>query len=459
MNTIPRIYEPSRDRGAGRTLIRPLVAAALFLSTFALAGCDVDQLLEVPDPDVATEESILQPSALPVVFAGAVRDFQVAYTGFPSAQLDEGYVLMSSLLTDEYDSGGTFNTRIEVDRRDINVDNSTAQDFFRALQRARVSAERAVGAFEEVDPDDPRRAEAANLAGMTYIFFGEMYCSGVPFSETPRGQPFEFGAPTPTDEIFQRAMERFDAALDVPGASLEQVAFSRLGKARALLNLDRVDEAGALAAQVPTDFEYVLEHSANSTTQNNGIWAAVNNIRRYRIPDRHGENGLPYRSADDPRVQWFIAGAAFDQNLTGFAQEKYPARESPVWPAQGMEARLIEAEAALRSGDVNAFVAIHNQLRASVAGLDPFEVATVETMTEAERVDLHFRERAFWLWQTGHRLGDLRRLIRQYGRSQDQVFPSGSYFKGGSFGTDVNFPIPTDELNNPQFDGCLNRDA
>ena len=56
-------------------------------------------------------------------------------------------------------------------------------------------------------------------------------------------------------------------------------------------------------------------------------------------------------------------------------------------------------------------------------------------------------------------MSDLRRLIRQYGRTQDKVFPTGVYFKGGSYGTDVNFPIPDSELLNPNFKGCIDRNA
>jgi hypothetical protein len=68
-----------------------------------------------------------------------------------------------------------------------------------------------------------------------------------------------------------------------------------------------------------------------------------------------------------------------------------------------------------------------------------------------------FDERAHWLYSTGHRLGDLRRLIRQYGRGTESVFPTGAYFKGGSYGGDVNFPVPQPEENNPNFAQCLDR--
>ena len=39
----------------------------------------------------------------------------------------------------------------------------------------------------------------------------------------------------------------------------------------------------------------------------------------------------------------------------------------------------------------------------------------------------------------------------------DAVFPTGAYHKGGSYGGDVNFPIPIEEENNPNGAGCLDR--
>jgi hypothetical protein len=74
---------------------------------------------------------------------------------------------------------------------------------------------------------------------------------------------------------------------------------------------------------------------------------------------------------------------------------------------------------------------------------------------------LYFREKAFWQFGRGMRLGDLRRLIRQYGRTQDNVFPTGKFHKAGgaSYGTDVNLPVTDNERQNPNFTGCLDRKA
>jgi hypothetical protein len=70
-----------------------------------------------------------------------------------------------------------------------------------------------------------------------------------------------------------------------------------------------------------------------------------------------------------------------------------------------------------------------------------------------------YRERAFWLYLTASRMPDLRRLVRQYGRSQDTVFPTGPYRDGLQFGTEVNFTAPVLEGPNTSYTGCIDRNA
>jgi hypothetical protein len=79
--------------------------------------------------------------------------------------------------------------------------------------------------------------------------------------------------------------------------------------------------------------------------------------------------------------------------------------------------------------------------------------------TKDAAVDLLFREKAFWQFGRGVRMDDLRRLVRQYGRAQDAVFPSGKFVKTGNYGSQVSFPVPDDEKTNPNFVGCLDRKA
>jgi hypothetical protein len=101
----------------------------------------------------------------------------------------------------------------------------------------------------------------------------------------------------------------------------------------------------------------------------------------------------------------------------------------------------------------------------SYVGLPPLTDPALGTIPAGKtafdvRIDLVFQERAFWLYLTGHRQGDLRRLVRLYGRSQNTVYPTGPYYGGlGSYGSDVNLTIPSGEQVNPLFHGCLDRGA
>ena len=79
--------------------------------------------------------------------------------------------------------------------------------------------------------------------------------------------------------------------------------------------------------------------------------------------------------------------------------------------------------------------------------------------TSAGKRDLLFQERALDLFLTAHRLGDMRRLITQYQRDAESVFPTGAYkpAKGGSYGSDMNLPVPFEETNNPLYKQCIDR--
>jgi hypothetical protein len=280
----------------------------------------------------------------------------------------------------------------------------------------------------------------------------------VPFSSIDEGDVFNFGEPQTTTEIFEAAVVKFDSALTIAeaiGADADALAaLAQVGMGRALLNLNQPAAAAAAVAGVDTDFEYLIEHSDNSVRQNNGVWEYSFNQGRWVVAESESGEGLPFRSAGDPRVVVDTAPANQFDGSTGYLPLKHGDRDVDAVLASGVEARLIEAEAELRAGDAVAWASIHTTLRARV-GLLPL----VDPGTQAAREDLHFRERAFWLFLTSHRLGDLRRLVRQYSRPADTVFPSGAYPAGGLYGSDLNFPVPFDEENNPNFEGCLDRNA
>jgi hypothetical protein len=417
----------------------------------AASACYLGDLLDVDDPDVATPGSLTGEDALPVLLAGAFGDFQLAYSG-DNAGVTEGMVNLGGLLADEFAIAESFPTRVPIDRRDIDNVNTTLNTAYSYVHRARAAAELSARRHQEFAPNTPGHALSLAIAAYSYILLGENFCSGVPVSTLTDAGGTEFGPPLTTEQLFTEAIERFDAAIAASEADSPEQYLATVGKARALLNLDRAADAAAVAAEVPDDFVFEIEHSDNTARQENGVFAYVNIQGRWTVADNEGGTGLPYRSAADPRITFELDpddGVGFDGVTPMFHQLKYPERNVDVVLASGTEARLIEAEAQLEAGDVNGWLGTLNALR-TAAGLGQL----TDPGTTAARVDLTFRERAFWLWLTAHRLGDLRRLVRQYGRAANSVFPTGGYSQGGTYGDDVSLPIPFEELNNPLAEEC-----
>jgi hypothetical protein len=439
----------ARARAVGLTL-----AAALGIGT---ACSSADSLLEVEDPDVINPQNLNSASAAQALAAGVALRLSQATSG------DESLFLFGGLLADEWRSGDTFEQRNTTDQRAIVVTNSFLAGQLRNLMRIRIEGNLAIAGLRQYVPATKSpvgrifgfRAYAENL-------IGEHYCNGIPFSAL-EGANIIYGNPVSIDSAFRLAVNSADSARANAGTGEADSAavanFAKVVKGRALLNLNDYTAAAAAVAGVPTAYKFEVTHSSNSNA--NQIWSLNTSARRYVQSDTEGVNGLPFRTANDPRVKTSRPTATptgFDTFTPFIANNNWVryGAGAQVAIVTGIEARLIEAEAALKAGSPT-WITILNDLRANagVAGLTPL----VDPVTPAARVNLLFRERAFWLFGTGHRLGDLRRLIRQYGRGAETVFPTGVFHKGGNYGTDVNIPVPFDEENNPNFQGCTNRDA
>ena len=475
-----------------------LLALVGLASLAPLASCN--DPLHVSIPDIVQPGQLTDSAALATVRAGVLGDFGIAYTGdHPDGSgatgASEGVIMYGGLLADEWINSETFPTRIEVDARTIQETNADVDLWFRRMHQARTSAEKAAAQYARFafPHSDPNRAEMLTLAGMTYVFFAETWCSGVPISHLNADGTIAYGTPLTTRDLLDTAIARFDAAITAT-SDADMTAFATVEKARAVLDTSGFAAAGALANAVPTSFVYLEEHSENTDRENNGVFNANFPDQRYAVANAEGGNGFRFRSAWDRRTP-FIAPTdpssgdtlpGFDGETILWTQQRYGSRKTSITVATGVEARLIQAEAALRTGDTLAggqFLAQLNQPRVSPTErsyFDPSPFAPGDTTTQpigalpalsvtditnaGGAVNLLFAERARWLWLTAHRLGDLRRLVRPlaqggYGRPANSVFPTGPYFKVNfaNYGTDVNFPVPVTEKNNPNFTGCLDR--
>jgi len=490
----------------------PLLRAVLFGAALVLPAAGCESILDVDDPDVTQRDLLNTPEAVPSLRAGSIGDFTTGY---------EQLINLGGMLADEFIFSETFPTRIVVDQRTISPNNGTLLALFAQVATANASPEFAanrIGEIQTAFPDqaagfNDERAETYNLASFAKVAIAEHYCEGVPLSRLViNGQSLEFsyGNPLTRNQMLDSAIAGFDRALSVlgsattPAAVVNQRNLARVGRARAMLNRasSNADFAALLAFlqanPVPLTYTYQLQHSNNSGGENNQIWAFNTSGERISVANREGTNGLPYRATRagqpggrDPRVLWLsdpVNGVGFDRSTGQFNTLKYPDRPAFTVLASGVETRLMAAEAHLRTGGAagaQAMLDTLNSLRSQVqplmqllnydyvtqqqrVGYNPGQGATLAPLTLPAtfdaQVNLLFEERAYWLAFTAHRLGDMRRLVRQYGRNQATVFPVGDYHKGGQYGSDVNFPIPIQEANNPNApevpeNQCMNRSA
>jgi hypothetical protein len=442
----------------------------------ALGGCTVaDEILEVTDPDVIHPGDINSASGAEGLRIGTLARLNNATSG------NESFLLLGGLLSDEFRSGDTFIERNQADRRNVLPNNANVRNAFRFTYRVRTSAKQAIEALERWDAEPWKIAEMYVALAYAENLLAESACNGIPLSEIS-GTEVVYGPPLMGSAVFESALTAVNTALaTITGNTADDVRVRRAAsvlKGRILLNLERYADAGSAVAGVATSYEYSMEHSLTSNL--NAIWTFNNSVGRWIVSNGEGGNTINYALAGDPRLpicrgsRSTTTGAgnlpvcpagtatrAFDsqaRTIPFFVQLRYPDVDVPVAIISGIEARLIEAEAALNAPDPLTFMRIHNELRATVPGL----AALADPGDDVGRQNLHFREKAFWLFGRGYRLGDMRRLIRQYDRNPETVFATGNWFKGGPFGTDVSFPLPQAEENNPEFppnQACIDRDA
>ncbi|MDQ6925908.1 MAG: hypothetical protein M3154_06705, partial [Candidatus Eremiobacteraeota bacterium] len=272
--------------------------AALVLTAATAAACSTS----VSDPTIVSPDALRDSTALPTVLNGAIGDLAFAYAGDNGGT--EGVILLGGLRADEYRNSDYFDTRIQVDRGRININNGSVGALFANLNIARRSAELATSTYARLAPTDYRRAAALSVDAYTYVLLAETFCSGIPFTELQsNGTSFEFGSPLTTQQVFQIAKARFDTAVTIAEAAvankagldaLQQVYLARVGRARALVGLGRYDSAAASVAGVPTDFVYNVEYSENTPRENNGVYGFNVINARWSVADSEGVNGLPF---------------------------------------------------------------------------------------------------------------------------------------------------------------------
>ena len=444
--------------------------------TFSVVSCGsaTDSLLDVDDPDLITQGNINSAEGALALRSGALDRFRDITGGSESTWLFGG------LLADEWSTSSTFVQNDETDQRNIQLNNSSITGFFRNLSRVRTASNQALQALKEFAPTQSAAiAEMYFARGFAELQMASDFCNGIPLSDATTS-PITYGNAQTVQQVFTVALSSLDSSLaantgtDALSVSIRNAA--KVARGRVLLGLGRIEDAGAAVAGVPTTFSY--DHTFQAGSGDNIIWSQPASSRRYTIGDSLEGNArnilvknvIPFFSSGDPRlpVRYTTQNSGKDtvksqDGLTYSRTTTLYARSTNLPVTNGIDARLIEAEAALKAGNPGTMLSILNALRAAPPKLGEIQPAVLPPLTlpatMAGQVDLLFREKAFWTFSRGQRLGDLRRLIRDYGRTEQNTFPVGEHYRGGNYGNDVNLPITTDELNNPNFTGCIDRKA
>jgi hypothetical protein len=449
------------------------VAAGVFALPLFAAGCDPKkELLSPQQPGVISPGDIQSGTGADALYVGAVGYLNTALNGSGNSN-NESLWNWTGLFTDEFKSGDTFSQRNDDDRRALQDNDGVLTPIYRRVQQGRGHARTAINALLEFEPDQKSKiGEMYFVMGFLELSLGEYFCNGIPLGETVDGVP-QYTAPLTDQVVIQTAIARFDTALTYVGsasdAQSKQVRNAVLvAKGRAQVDLGKFADAAATVAGVPTGFQYSFTYSPS--TVDNEWWILGPSVQRYSVGDSVDISGpvlnaIPFASLNDPRVPIFTTGRPGEDNQTIFVwTHVLEGRDDPTPVVSGIDARLIEAEAKLQAADYAGMMKILNDLRTNAQTIGTFEVPTMPALgtvpaTKDDAINLFFREKALWQFGRGYRMDDLRRLVRQYQRAQDKVFPSGVFFKTGNYGDEVAFPVVDDEKTNPNFKGCIDRNA
>jgi len=465
------------------------VRAAVVVSTVALipvlgaCGSVTDNLLEATDPDLILPENANSAEGALALYNGALGRLRRAGPG----DTGEGSSwLFGGLLVDEWSTSSTFVQNDETDQRSIQINNGTVNTMYRQLARVRTSANEAIRGLRQWRPTETGRiAEMYFARAYAENQLASDYCNGIPLSGIDSTGTLIYDIPRPVAYVFTAAVASADSGLALLPATTTAAAdlvvrrALLVVKARALLGLGQIPEAAALVttAAVPNTFTY--DATFSTASGDNILWSQPSSQRRYTVGDSlegrgHNllvKNAIPFYSAQDPRVPSKYTISTNGKDTTLSPDGSIPSRTTTLWGrattvaiVNGLDARLIEAEGRLKANDIAGMMAILNALRAAPPKLGDVQPTAMAALpapaTQDAAISLYFREKAFWEFGRGFRLGDMRRQVRQYGRTVNQVFPVGEHYRGGNYGPDVNLPVTQAEQNNPELNGaaaCIDR--
>ena len=188
--TMGVILSAAKDlKTSAREILRSLRFLRMTTVLAFLVSASDCGLLDTEQPNIIDPGGLGSPEGAEALRLGALADFAYAVDG-DGTQGEDGLILVSGLLSDEFIHSTTPPSQQEIDQRTTAIINPSLSDVYRNLHKARVGSENAAAALQEflIAPEEsPAIAEMQSLAGLTYVYFGENFCSGVPFGRV-RGE-------------------------------------------------------------------------------------------------------------------------------------------------------------------------------------------------------------------------------------------------------------------------------
>jgi hypothetical protein len=458
---------------------------ALGITTLAVAACSPDRLVRSDPPsNIVAPSAVTNADAAIALYNGAASLFAAAFGGGGNSGIGDGYVRTTATATDELATpAGDLTTMTDLRNTaavHLTQENLETSTLYTLLQTARISASQARQGLQRYGD-----VSSTALIGRMYAFeaystlmLAEYFCDGIPLSQTSLDGKAVLSPGLGTDELLSRAVALFDSAITSSADSARLVNMEKVGKGRALLDQGKFADAATAVTGIPLTFVYAVPFGTGSVQAGGQDFTLWNSLvypythgwggTPFMVLDYEGGNGLPWST--DPRIPLVASGG-----LT--YPDKYTTDASPIRLADGIEAQLIRAEADFQANGT-AWLGLLNDLRAnctSASGCAPVPGITTGTLpplpdsgTAVGRIREIMAERGYWLYLTGHRQEDLRRLLRPpysaapYNFTQSTVYPSGLYtnptYTGptANYGNDVvALPALDEEKYNPKYHGCF----
>ena len=403
--------------------------------SFALWLTACNSLLDVTMPGRVAAETLSDPSMALVLESAAIQQFQCAFGSWvTTAGVMSGEYLVSNNLVNSNLWGWRGTEILTAPGTCASSRTATDLGYYTPMQSARFQNEDNFARMSTLtDVQVPTRqkilAEMSAYSGWAYLLLGEGMCD-MTVNSGPKITPAQTMALAET---------QFTTALTYAAAANDNdlKLFALAGRARARLNLAKLPEAAADAAQVlPVGWQRLAEFSESRPARENKLYNMT--IRNDYLSVAPAYRTLTVAGVADARVKVLNPNRNGQDGLTPlYIQQKFLGNGAVGLPiASWKESQLIYAEAVGGQAAKDAINAVRTA--AGVPKLDGTETSDITALVLEERKRSLFSE--------GQRYSDMIR--------KKLPFPTGVNAKQQTYGPITCIPLPDIETqNNPNLQG------